>query len=61
MLRHNGELARQAFPALSADRLDTMLVSIMTPKEMGEFREGGDTDWAYEIAEAGPLPLQRRP
>ncbi len=21
----------------------------MTPKELGEFREGGDTDWAYEI------------
>ncbi|HWN17456.1 MAG TPA: type IV pilus twitching motility protein PilT [Gemmatimonadales bacterium] len=50
MLRHNGELARQAFPALSAERLDLMLVSIMTPKELGEFREGGDTDWAYEIA-----------
>ncbi|HEY5940789.1 MAG TPA: type IV pilus twitching motility protein PilT [Gemmatimonadales bacterium] len=51
MLRNNGELARQAFPALSAERLDLMLVSIMTPKELGEFREGGDTDWAYEIAE----------
>jgi twitching motility protein PilT len=49
MLRHNGELARQKFPALGADRLDLMLVSIMTPKELGEFREAGDTDWAYEI------------
>ncbi|HEV8176684.1 MAG TPA: hypothetical protein VGP44_03240, partial [Gemmatimonadales bacterium] len=51
MLRINGELARQAFPALTGERLDLMLVSIMTPKELGEFREGGDTDWAYEIAE----------
>jgi len=51
MLRNNGELGRQAFPALSAERLDLMLVSIMTPKELGEFREGGDTDWAYEIAD----------
>ncbi|MEO7137852.1 MAG: type IV pilus twitching motility protein PilT [Gemmatimonadales bacterium] len=51
MLRNNGELARQAVPALSAERLDLMLVSIMTPKELGEFREGGDTDWAYEIQE----------
>jgi twitching motility protein PilT len=49
MLRHHGELARQSLPALSADQLDTMLVSIMTAKEIGEFREGGDTDWAYEI------------
>ena len=50
MLRNNGELGRQAFPALTAERLELMLVSIMTPKELGEFREGGDTDWAYEIA-----------
>ena len=49
MLRQHGELARQSLPALTADRLDTMLVSIMTAKEIGEFREGGDTDWAYEI------------
>ena len=49
MLRHHGELARQSLPALTADQLDTMLVSIMTAKEIGEFREGGDTDWAYEI------------
>jgi twitching motility protein PilT len=49
MLRLHGELARQDHPVLSADRLDAMLLSIMTPKEVGEFREGGDTDWAYEI------------
>jgi twitching motility protein PilT len=49
MLRVHGELARQDHPALSAERLESMLVSIMTAKEIGEFREGGDTDWAYEI------------
>jgi twitching motility protein PilT len=49
MLRLHGELARQSQPALSAERLEAMLLSIMTPKEIGEFREGGDTDWAYEI------------
>ena len=49
MLRNHGELSRQSHPALSAEKLDAMLVSIMTPKELGEFREGGDTDWAYEI------------
>jgi twitching motility protein PilT len=49
MLRLHGELARQSQPALSAERLEAMLLSIMTAKEIGEFREGGDTDWAYEI------------
>ncbi|MGN6390827.1 MAG: type IV pilus twitching motility protein PilT [Gemmatimonadales bacterium] len=50
LLRHHGELKRQDRPALSAERLDLMLVSIMTPREIAEFREIGDTDWAYEIA-----------
>jgi twitching motility protein PilT len=49
LLRHHGELARQDRPALSAERLETMLISIMTPREIAEFREIGDTDWAYEI------------
>jgi twitching motility protein PilT len=49
MLRVHGELTRQDHPPLSAERLESMLLSIMTPKEVGEFREGGDTDWAYEI------------
>lgn len=50
MLRHNGELARQSYPALTSDQLENMLLSIMAAKEIGEFREG-DTDWAYEIEE----------
>ncbi|HKP50462.1 MAG TPA: type IV pilus twitching motility protein PilT [Gemmatimonadales bacterium] len=49
MLRIHGELARQDLPALPAERVENMLLSIMTAKEIGEFREGGDTDWAYEI------------
>jgi twitching motility protein PilT len=49
LLRHHGELARQARPAIGAEQLETMLVSIMTPREIAEFRETGDTDWAYEI------------
>jgi twitching motility protein PilT len=50
MLRVHGELRREGQPALSAERLEAMLLSIMTPKEIGEFRETGDTDWAYEIS-----------
>jgi twitching motility protein PilT len=49
MLRLHGELARQDQPAIPAERLEAMLYSIMTAKEAGEFRETGDTDWAYEI------------
>jgi twitching motility protein PilT len=49
MLRVHGELARQEQPRIAGERLEAMLQSIMTPKELGEFRETGDTDWAYEI------------
>jgi twitching motility protein PilT len=49
MLRVHGELRRQEQPPLSPERLESMLVSIMAAKELDEFREGGDTDWAYEI------------
>jgi twitching motility protein PilT len=49
MLRLHGELARQSQPPLAGDQLETMLVSIMAQKELGEYREAGDTDWAYEI------------
>jgi twitching motility protein PilT len=49
LLRYHGELGRQDRPALGAELLETMLVSIMTPREIAEFRESGDTDWAYEI------------
>jgi twitching motility protein PilT len=49
MLRLHGELARQDQPAIPPERLDAMLISIMTPKDIGEFRETGDTDWAYEV------------
>jgi twitching motility protein PilT len=49
MLRVHGELRREEQPPLSPDRLEAMLLSIMTAKEVGEFKEAGDTDWAYEI------------
>ena len=49
LLRLHGELMRQERPAIPAERLAVMLSSIMTPREIGEFRDTGDTDWAYEI------------
>jgi len=50
LLRLHGELVRDERPAVGAERLETMLTSIMTPREVAEFRDTGDTDWAYEIA-----------
>jgi twitching motility protein PilT len=49
LLRLQGEVVRDERPRLPAERLEVMLQSIMTPKEIGEYRDGGDTDWAYEI------------
>jgi twitching motility protein PilT len=51
LLRLHGELVREDLPTLSGERLELMLLSIMSPREVGEFRETGDTDWAYEIAD----------
>jgi twitching motility protein PilT len=50
LLRHHGELVRQPGEPIPAERLETLLVSLMSPKETAEFRETGDTDWAYEIS-----------
>jgi twitching motility protein PilT len=50
LLRLHGELVRQDLPQIPGDRLEQMLMSIMSPREVGEFRETGDTDWAHEIA-----------
>jgi twitching motility protein PilT len=47
--RRSGALERRGSEALAAERLETMLTSIMGPKELTEFREASDTDWAYEI------------
>jgi twitching motility protein PilT len=49
LLRLHGELVREELPPVPAERLEAMLLSIMSPREVGEFRETGDTDWAYEI------------
>ncbi|MGH7519608.1 MAG: type IV pilus twitching motility protein PilT [Gemmatimonadales bacterium] len=49
MLRLHGELVRQPGDPIPPERLEAMLTSIMAGKELGEFREAGDTDWAYEI------------
>jgi twitching motility protein PilT len=50
LLRRQGDLMREEDKApISGDRLEAMLISIMSSREAGEYRETGDTDWAYEI------------
>ncbi len=49
LLRRQGDLGREAREPISPERLETLLISIMAQREVGEYREGGDTDWAYEI------------
>jgi twitching motility protein PilT len=49
LLRRHGELVREGQTVIPAERLDALLLAIMTPKEVAEFRDAGDTDWAYEM------------
>jgi len=49
LLRQSGELVRLEAEPLGAERLEAVLMSIMGPKDLAEFRETNDTDWAYEI------------
>jgi twitching motility protein PilT len=49
MLRRQGELTREPSAPIPAERLEALLVSLMSPRDVAEYREAGDTDWAYEI------------
>lgn len=50
ILRHHGELKRiEGAEPLRNSRLEAMLVSIMPERNLVEYRERNDTDFAYEI------------
>jgi twitching motility protein PilT len=49
LLRRDGELAPEDRPPLRGERLELMLQSVMSPRDLTEYRESGDVDWAYEI------------
>lgn len=50
ILRHHGELKRiEGFEPLTNSHLEAMLVSIMPERNLVEYRERNDTDFAYEI------------
>ena len=49
VFRTHGEMKRQVTPALSAEQLELMLLSVMPERNRAEWKETGDSDFAYEI------------
>src|SRR5947208_7284384 len=45
----HGEMKRQPTPPLSSEQLEMMLLSVMPERNRGEWKETGDSDFAYEI------------
>jgi twitching motility protein PilT len=50
LFRTQGTIKRQPTPPLSAEQLELMLLAVMPERNRAEWRETGDTDFAYEIA-----------
>src|SRR3989441_4694142 len=52
LFRTHGEIKRQSGggPALSVNDLELLVLSIMPERNRGEWKETGDTDFAYEIS-----------
>ncbi len=49
LFRTHGEIKRQSGPAVSVNDLELLVLSIMPERNRGEWKETGDTDFAYEI------------
>src|SRR5438067_11809089 len=49
VFRTHGEMKRQNTPPLSSEQLELMLLSVMPDRNRGEWKETGDSDFAYEI------------
>ena len=49
VFRTHGEMKRQNTPPLSSEQLELMLLSVMPERNRGEWKETGDSDFAYEI------------
>src|SRR5437867_3611392 len=50
VFRTHGEMKRQGTPPLSTEQLELMLLAVMPERNRAEWKETGDTDFAYEIA-----------
>src|SRR5947208_2622826 len=49
VFRTHGEMKRQATPPISTAQLELMLLAVMPERNRGEWKETGDSDFAYEI------------
>ncbi len=49
IFRTHGEMKRQATPPISMEQLELMLLAVMPERNRGEWKETGDSDFAYEI------------
>ena len=49
IFRTHGEMKRQATAPLSAQQLELMLLAVMPERNGGQWKESGDSDFAYEI------------
>src|SRR5882762_6882319 len=50
VFRTHGEMKRQGTPPLTTEQLELMLLAVMPERNRGEWKETGDSDFAYEIA-----------
>ena len=50
LFRTHGEIKRQSGTALSVNDLELLVLSIMPERNRGEWKETGDSDFAYEIS-----------
>jgi twitching motility protein PilT len=50
IFRTHGEMKRQSTPPVSTEQLELMLLAVMPERNRGEWKETGDSDFAYEIA-----------
>src|SRR6266498_3394526 len=50
VFRTHGEMKRQSTPALSPEQLELMLLAVMPERNRAQWKETGDSDFAYEIA-----------
>src|SRR5437867_2933317 len=50
LFRTHGEIKRQSGTGLSVNDLELLVLSIMPERNRGEWKETGDTDFAYEIS-----------
>ncbi len=49
VFRTHGEMKRQATPPVSGQHLELMLLAVMPERNRAEWKETGDSDFAYEI------------